>query len=76
MSRGTPGECPYCGSENIKYGSGEIKDGECYDYFCECENCHKVFIEGYHLEFDGMFDVNGMDIEVKKKEENKDGTVL
>jgi hypothetical protein len=61
------GKCPYCGSENIKYGSSELKDGEVYDYYCHCDACGKDFIEGYHLEYDGMFDENGQDIPEEEK---------
>lgn len=57
------GLCPYCGSEDIEYLGGELKDDGVYDYDCECNKCHKKFIEGYHLEFDGMFDEDGNEIE-------------
>ena len=56
------GLCPYCGSEDIDYLCGEFKDDNVYDYDCKCNKCGKQFIEGYHLEFDGMFDEDGNEL--------------
>lgn len=55
------GLCPFCGSENIEYGNIDLRD-DFLDYPCKCNNCNKEFIEGYHLEFDGMFDMSGVEI--------------
>ena len=57
------GKCPYCGSEDIEYGSMELKDDNIVDYPCHCNKCNKDFTEGYHLEFDGMFDEDGEELE-------------
>lgn len=49
------GKCPYCNSTNVEYEYGTPEDGD-YNYYCHCMDCKKQFIEGYVLEFVGMFD--------------------
>ena len=56
------GKCPYCGNENITYVSSGFRCWDVYNYYCHCDACGKNFIEGYHLEYDDMFDEDGQDI--------------
>lgn len=62
MAKKEQGLCPYCGSEDIDYGTMDLNMGGAVDYPCHCNKCNKDFIEGYHLEFDGMFDKDGEEI--------------
>lgn len=43
-----PGVCPYCGSENVSYGSFEIEGEECY-YELTCDDCDELSYEWYSL---------------------------
>ena len=46
------GKCPYCGSENVEYGSLEICDEGVY-YKVFCNDCENNFEEHYDLKFAG-----------------------
>lgn len=52
------GQCPFCKSFNIDYDN-VFQDGDVYDYLCTCKDCKKRFREAYHLEYDGMYDIDG-----------------
>lgn len=43
-----PGVCPYCGSENVSYGSFEIEFEQCY-YELTCDDCDELSYEWYSL---------------------------
>lgn len=46
------GRCPYCGSDDIEYGAGEV-DTSGYYYPCTCNACKGHFFECYDLDFAG-----------------------
>ena len=43
-------KCPYCGSENIEYGSLELVDEQMY-YRMTCKDCKKDSREWYSLSY-------------------------
>lgn len=45
------GKCPYCGSENITYGSLELEGGFHICYPCICDDCGTEYKEYYTIEF-------------------------
>lgn len=46
------GQCPYCGSVDINYGSIQIEEDHIY-YPAECNDCYKYFEEWHYLKFIG-----------------------
>lgn len=47
-----PGVCPYCGSDDVEYGTIDI-DGDVLWYENQCNSCKEWFNEYYKLEFIG-----------------------
>lgn len=47
------GKCPYCKSEDLEYGDGEVQDCT-YAYDVTCNECGKDFEEVYDMEFAGI----------------------
>ena len=44
------GECPYCGSNNLDYGTSEILD-DTLRYPATCLDCGESFDEDYAIEY-------------------------
>ena len=49
------GQCPYCDSSNIEYGSGQFLEADGVYYPAHCLDCKKDFEEHYTLAFDGCY---------------------
>ena len=57
------GECPKCGSTNLRYDKMELGEmGEQVYYPFSCENCGFIGNEWYKLEFVAFTDANGNEI--------------
>lgn len=55
------GECPFCGSTNIDYGSMQSLEADSIYYPARCLDCKKEFEECYTLIFDGCYVYDGND---------------
>ena len=51
MDKECMGNCPFCGSQNIDYGTSNVLD-ETLIYPAICENCNKYFEEHYAIVYD------------------------
>jgi Zn finger protein HypA/HybF involved in hydrogenase expression len=45
------GKCPYCGSEDIDYGTMYPEDDNTVSYKCTCKECNQSFTEWYLLQY-------------------------
>lgn len=50
IKKQSQGQCPFCDSSNIEYGSTEL-DCEMLSYDCTCKDCGKSFREWYLLAY-------------------------